>query len=58
MLRLGAHYTYNLRGGNDRGPTEKSKMNRVLNLNDPMPGNKCQKADKSQNSYKNIMLQS
>ena len=35
------------KGAIAKGPTEKRKVNSILNINDPMPRNECQKADKN-----------
>ena len=34
-------------GDDGRGPMERSKVNSILNINDPMPRNECQKENKS-----------
>ena len=35
-------------GDDDRGPMERSKVNSILNINDPMPRNGCQREDRNQ----------
>ena len=37
----------NVLGNDNKGPMERSTVNSILNINDPMPGNEFQKANKS-----------
>ena len=37
----------NVLGSDSKGPMERSKVNDILDTNDPMPRNECQKVDKS-----------
>ena len=38
----------NVLGNDSKGPMERSTVNSILDTNDPMPRDECQKANKSQ----------